>query len=718
MTVVEASPLVSRLANPTEREPRNSAKVYLHMNKKKLLRVALGLGLGLGLVEGAAWAVDGGGFPVFNRFVADAELGVRLDPGASTRLTFRGNTSEIQINESGYRGQDWGLSEEGEVLIVGDSQVFGLGVNNNETHSVQLADISGRKVLNGGVITYGPSEYRAVVAEQLAARDGITEVVVVYNFANDPFELGNPNTGRHKVVDGWALRKELAPESVVQFPGRSWMMGRSHAIYHLRKLWHAGDQQSPNLPSEGDFQELILAQLAGENQARKGQELQAMQSQDYAQQRGLLSGSGGGLGLMPWDGQEPQARRSRDYARQHALLSDSESQLALMLWEIEHPDQDPIDAIQEKLAPESPYLDILYPRNVEAARPVPDIAALLLTSAQRLQGAEEKLGAWASAHPGARAHEVTELLEKRRKLRLDLEISTPIYTADAAPASPFWTELVALQALCAEHGASLTVVGLPLDVQVDSAEWDKYDQPRQDMSETLILIDALMEDADRLGLRHLNLSPVLLAAQPGAFLDGDLHMSAKGNAAVAQALDTTLKTPAPMAKPAPGIPQGHSRPPTWDEVRRLPENSVSGSSRNLCVTHQVREWLSVRCFVPLPLGGPTIAAARIRTQEGETRYLSAAENTWTPQSLSLLNAPLNTLTLAAPGEQISVLLPLSAGRDADLDFHWSNRTERLEVRWEGETPNFAFVDKRPSSSGTFSGPSRTDGLSYSHSVLA
>jgi hypothetical protein len=417
-------------------------------------------------------------------------------------------------------------------------------------------------------------------------------------------------------------------------------------------------------------------------------------------------------------GQDSQGTGVGNYAAHHAELSGSEASLALLLWEVEHPGKDPIEAVQEKLPPESAYLDVLYPQNVEAARPVPDIAALLLTSAQRLQGAEEKLESWAKAHPGAKANEINELLAKRRAIRSKLDLSSPIYTANTPPASPFWTELVALQTLCAGHGVDLTIVGLPLDVQVDPAEWDKYEQPRQDMTETLVLIDALMEDANRLGLRSLNLSPVLLAAQPGAFLDGDLHMSAKGNAAVAEALDASLKTPAPIARPAPGLPEGHSRPPTWGEVRRLPENSVSGSSRNLCVTHQVREWLSVRCFVAPPSGGDAIGAARIRTQRSYTRYLPAAADTWTPQSLSLLNAPLNTLALAAPGEQISVLLPLSAGRDADVDFHWSNRTERLEVRWEGETPSFAFVDRRPKSKGTFSGPSVTDRAVYRDTVEA
>ena len=641
------------------------------MNKKTLLRLALGLSLGLILVEGAAWVVDGGGFPVFNHFVPDTELGVRLDPGASTRLTFRGNTTKIQINDDGYRGQDWGPSQDGEILIVGDSQVFGLGVDDGQTHSAVLAWLSGRKVLNGGVITYGPSEYRAVVAEQLAARPGITEVVVVYNFANDAFELGNPNTQRHTVVDGWALRKELAPESVTDFPGRSYLMGRSHAVYHLRRLLHAGDAPSPSLPSEGDFAQLIQAQVEGE------QQVQASQVQASA--------------------------RTDAFARQHEVLSESEDNLAMMLWEIEHPDQDPIAALEARLPPGSAYLDVLYPRNIESARPVPAIAALLLTSAQRLQGAEEKLAAWAETHPGAKAERIEWLLTTRAEARAKLKEVEPVFVSSAPPASPFWTELVALRALCAENGASLTVVGLPLDVQIDESEWDKYGAPRQDLSETLVLIDALMEDAERLGLRNLDLGASLLQAQPGAFLDGDLHMSPRGHAAVAVALNAELSIPAPLARPLPGLPEGTSRPPTWNEVRRLPESSVKGSSRNLCVTHEVREWLSVRCFVPPPPDMAPVGPGRLRTQESSTYGLRAATNTWTPQGLSLLNAPLETLTLVHPKQQISVVLPMTPGQDADVDFHWSDRTERLELRWEGDGPVVAFVDKRPSAPAQVAG---------------
>ena len=83
-----------------------------------------------------------------------------------------------------------------------------------------------------------------------------------------------------------------------------------------------------------------------------------------------------------------------------------------------------------------------------------------------------------------------------------------------------------------------------IDVQVDRREWEKYgvhDGP--DMSDSLVLIDDLVADAQDLGLRALDATAALRGAEPGAFLDHDIHMTAKGHAAVATALAATLTAP-------------------------------------------------------------------------------------------------------------------------------------------------------------------------------
>src|SRR6185436_5126779 len=100
-----------------------------------------------------------------------------------------------------------------DVLVVGDSQVFGLGVEQDEAFSARLAAAIGRPVINAGVPTYGPAEYRAMIVEQLARRHPRT-VVLTINLANDLFEEAHPNRERHAVWDGWAVRRETAPGAV------------------------------------------------------------------------------------------------------------------------------------------------------------------------------------------------------------------------------------------------------------------------------------------------------------------------------------------------------------------------------------------------------------------------------------------------------------------------------------------------------------------------
>src|SRR5262249_41385095 len=162
---------------------------------------------------------------------------------------FGGNpVTSIRINREGLRGADPPPPGEGEVLVVGDSQVFGLGVEEDETASAELSRLlGGRTVIDAGVPTYGPPEYNAVVPELLARRHART-VVYVLNLANDLFEASHPNRERHSVWDGWAVRKETAPETITSFPGRDILFRRSHLVYAVRGWLHA---RGPALDERG-----------------------------------------------------------------------------------------------------------------------------------------------------------------------------------------------------------------------------------------------------------------------------------------------------------------------------------------------------------------------------------------------------------------------------------------------------------------------------------
>ena len=101
---------------------------------------------------------------------------------------------------------------------------------------------------------------------------------------------------------------------------------------------------------------------------------------------------------------------------------------------------------------------------------------------------------------------------------------------------------------CAEAGCRLVAVALPLDVQVSANEWRKYRAQPRDLSETEVLQREFLDDARRLGLETVDLLPVLRAAEPGAFLDDDYHLSPAGHAACARAIARALQPPTEVTR--------------------------------------------------------------------------------------------------------------------------------------------------------------------------
>jgi hypothetical protein len=133
--------------------------------KGKLVNVALLVGsvifsllvleMGLRAYKGE-WRHINFRFPEGNWFEAnhpvsyDAELG--WVPKSGTQATILGTT--ISIFENGIRSNgNGGVRDEAEpILAVGDSYTFGDQVSDWETWPAQLERLTGRKVINGGVL--------------------------------------------------------------------------------------------------------------------------------------------------------------------------------------------------------------------------------------------------------------------------------------------------------------------------------------------------------------------------------------------------------------------------------------------------------------------------------------------------------------------------------------------------------------------------------------
>ena len=479
---------------------------------RRALEALCGLALGLGLAEAAFRYRDRGAFPHLNVYAPDAQLGVRLEPLASERVALPGNpVTLVRINALGRRGE-LSAPVPGEIVVVGDSQVFGLGVEEGETASAELGRLLGVPVVNAGVPTYGPLEYNLMV-ERLLAERRPRAIVYVVNFSNDLFEARHPNTERHAVWDGWAVRKETAPGGMRSFPGRALLFRDSHLVYALRSFWYARGPvlDDQGFRSEGDARDLFDA-AEGAAEGRRAAERETEARAD-ARAESL---------------KKTAARELRAEAKleQVALRVLPDLQDAPLRYAYERSRDNPGDIVYVK-------------RTLSEGERGPDQTfRLIFQGAKVRREVEEKLRALAEEKAKeAEGKAIERTFEEREALRARLAELRDAPREIIRASSPMTPVLERVKQLCDAAGARLFVVALPMDVQVSAAEAAKYGGGADlDMSSTRILLDDLVDSAEALGAVGINGYAALAAAEPGAFLPNDLHMTPRGHRALAAAI--------------------------------------------------------------------------------------------------------------------------------------------------------------------------------------
>ena len=616
-------------------EPRPPAKP---LGRRALVAV-LQLGLLLPAAELVARVADEGAFPHINVYEADPELGLRLQPGASQRYKLHGGASSIEINAQGFRGADWGPVDpaRSEWLVVGDSQVFGLGVEGDQTISAQLqAALSGAQpalvVHNGGVPTYGPGEYAAVAA-RVARERGLKRVIFVLNFSNDPFELVRPNRDRHRELDGWAVRAELDPGEGLDFPGRRWLFSRSHLAFHLRRLLRAAappTDGAEGLPSEGTWSE--VEHLASDARAARAARHAAAVTEERARADALYAAEGS------------TAER----------VADTEERLTeIGYWNQAWTEQQAagIIATIRKLSPG----DVVHIGSGEEARPV-SVTAEMLRQGGRLR---HQVLAKATSAVGGQGHYAAQLEEAKALLLGRDERLEALRSQAAAVAlvsgSPWRPTFEALRAELVEQGVAVMVVALPLDVQVLPERFAEYGLQQADLSETEVLLQDTVWTARALGLDAVSVLPALRALGPEAYQPGDLHLSPAGYQAVAQAIAAELAAPSGAPPRDTGLPEGRSRAPSAAEWAAAPESIVRGSSKAGCSTKRAREWLRVSCT-------PTAKRAP-------------------PSGVAVVDPAPEAMLMSVPGVISTVTMPLFPGRPVAIDLLGGPQRERLVGAW-------------------------------------
>jgi len=219
----------------------------------RALAVLASLVVSLAAAEVVVGFARGHAFPYLNLYMEDTIYGVRLEPDASTHLRSRtGRVTAIRTNARGFRGPDRAPADPartgpvpGRVLLLGDSQVFGYGVEEADALAARLeAELGpGHEVVDASTPTWGPPEYVRITAE-LVPELRPAVVVLVANVANDWAEARVDNRLRTTARDGWARARIEGDEPAVDFPGRRFLLGKSHLVYAVRALFRASTSEA------------------------------------------------------------------------------------------------------------------------------------------------------------------------------------------------------------------------------------------------------------------------------------------------------------------------------------------------------------------------------------------------------------------------------------------------------------------------------------------
>jgi hypothetical protein len=169
-------------------------------------------------------------------YSADPPGRYRLSPGYRGRIYNRAEyDNEIRINAEGLRGGE--VEEETETLVrllsIGDSFVFGVGVEDSETFTVRVAEqLSDRGIpaagLNAGIPAFGVPD-----AVSWLVRHGVhlrPDVVILSIFQGNDLVDASPDREEILIVDGLLVPSQSAGGL------KAWLHRHSHFYVLLKSL--------------------------------------------------------------------------------------------------------------------------------------------------------------------------------------------------------------------------------------------------------------------------------------------------------------------------------------------------------------------------------------------------------------------------------------------------------------------------------------------------
>lgn len=149
----------------------------------------------------------------------DAGLFYTLKPGAC-RFANREFDVEYNINSRGMRDDEAALNNP-EIVVIGDSQAMGWAVGQEQTFSSLLGKMTGKKVLNTGVSSYGTA--REMIMLDRVAKGGLKYLIIQYSdndYDENRYFAGNNNQMNISSAEKYEHVRRFHKDSTGYYPGK------------------------------------------------------------------------------------------------------------------------------------------------------------------------------------------------------------------------------------------------------------------------------------------------------------------------------------------------------------------------------------------------------------------------------------------------------------------------------------------------------------------
>lgn len=182
---------------------------------------------------------------------AHAAIGNMPKPDSTGVIVTRDFESPYWLDENGFRNEG-GTPEQVDIVVVGDSLVFGYGVDLDSAWPQVLSSKTGESVLNLGLIGASPQQYRKI--HQIYSRPMKPKTIVVGFFARNDFWDAEKYAGweRSGVGGNYLVWRGFGMPSADQFRNPVYRI-----IFELRKRSYVlalvkfgRDALSPNATTE------------------------------------------------------------------------------------------------------------------------------------------------------------------------------------------------------------------------------------------------------------------------------------------------------------------------------------------------------------------------------------------------------------------------------------------------------------------------------------